>query len=1286
MATKTLKIGLLIIVLALTSVMVTMDDVRLKINPASSVFYTYENGWVTAGTDYNYLYNGTKSISRTNTLLTNQIVGNSILITRSSTYGKATIVDTYMFDGGIKDKQLFPVYHTVKVLNAKGLIYNYQVKNLAYGGPTRLNVSSPQSFGHNMKVYFQDGWYWNKLTTSTLSVKYKISSDNESYQVRLYDPAWEGLVVNGTTFTDASPGKIEVGYPIEIKGVCDPYSTSYLSISDFPSGTNFTSGFGNSSYNWTTWSGTTLLNDTASAIYSYSSLSNKTIFLMNASNYSEYYQAWLNLTGVSNGTSFPTNVKIYINDSLSNSFSGPLSSSGAIATLTTFNDSSISKIASFSGAQTNTAYIRIPKSSVLKNAVLNITTGGLRLIESVNKSTWSNTSGMQLQCPTCTGNSGGYDNYVNWNGNVTDGNWTTYGGVQVWWDSSAASFDENYTFEYRTLNGGSPLTVVNITNKFGFSHSFNGYGGTAFFYFYVYAWNYTSNGYSQIYSNTGTVDGTTTANTSVTLSSLGITTYNSTTYLKTMNELKATAANTPSSYEATLAMYVYEEEVSQYTYPYNIYLDAGGDGAADYSYTEEINTTTNIKTTNLSSAIQSHLSGCTADSDGFCTVPFVFYSGRAGTMSVQNMTINYTSNFNPIKLNYTLINNYIRNTATTYPNYTLNELGDESLNWQSMMDNYALNFSTTSTITAMTLPLFRQAASTTANVSIRIVNNLSSINTTEKAYNPQSSDVYSAFINVQSLTYCTGGTINCTNNATYRISNLSIPAGNYFIVVYTNSSSAINGAYMGYNTTTSSRHEFLWNNPVGGNWSTNPSAENWLPLSFESGNYTATSVSDIPIKIEANMGNLTVNGTDFRYYGYKNYTVTNVCQKNWLNTINISVTNSTPTPSNYTTLTADRNFGNICGIRIFNGAVNVSNYSFQDNGNSTFDMGENITFWVSSFPVTNYTMAYNNISAMACGNSSAANYLCYQEHANVSTSCGGLNTGLYSIAGPYVYVNYSKPSNYQNSSLWQIRHGSLNIYNVSIPTNCWNNNKMMLRMYSWYDWSPVISYGQCYNSSDWINITNISSGEWSAFTGSYDMKIFDGDWNTGSSWWVAGGNKWGKDTYPTPATWFEEAMWWNITWAGNNGVWYNTTTLSSSSQAGNLLLYWSNYSINMPTSWWQVFPRTVNSTNVTPWGQNSTTPIFNITYYGEYNASFGLRLDQLISKINITSNTANNQSTGFIMNTTFLNYGATNMTYGYKFGLWQWVDLFNVNSSAMRWINPNMTFATCCIGCMSCGW
>jgi len=116
--------------------------------------------------------------------------------------------------------------------------------------------------------------------------------------------------------------------------------------------------------------------------------------------------------------------------------------------------------------------------------------------------------------------------------------------------------------------------------------------------------------------------------------------------------------------------------------------------------------------------------------------------------------------------------------------------------------------------------------------------------------------------------------------------------------------------------------------------------------------------------------------------------------------------------------------------------------------------------------------------------------LCYQEFANVSTACGGLNTGSYwNDTGLYIFpsktydgdwateghatagatkdifINYTKPV-HSNNALWRIKdYAGEN--NLSIPNDCFDTypNNLTLKVRSISSANDIEWY--CHNSSDW---------------------------------------------------------------------------------------------------------------------------------------------------------------------------------------------------------------------------
>jgi PGF-pre-PGF domain-containing protein len=120
------------------------------------------------------------------------------------------------------------------------------------------------------------------------------------------------------------------------------------------------------------------------------------------------------------------------------------------------------------------------------------------------------------------------------------------------------------------------------------------------------------------------------------------------------------------------------------------------------------------------------------------------------------------------------------------------------------------------------------------------------------------------------------------------------------------------------------------------------------------------------------------------------------------------------------------------------------------------------------------TITYQPTQSQSCNMTTGNGNWCYQESANVSTDCGGLDTGVYLTTGlwggggegnnpqygydknwntfsssngytSYMYVNYTVPTLALSSSLWQVK-GTSGMFNFSLANaGCWNETKLQLR-------------------------------------------------------------------------------------------------------------------------------------------------------------------------------------------------------------------------------------------------
>lgn len=213
MATNTQKviIGFLILVVLTTSIYILLPDkVRIDVGVTKTTFKVFENDvWVLSGIEYTKLFEGSSLMKANLRTINKTIDGTKVFITRTSNFKDGIqAIDTYEFDGGEENVELFPISHQIRILNAKGKILQYEVNNLLYTGVTEKGVLSPQSFGHQMEVEWEDKNYYSQIykyagkDVGRLIIKYKLDSSDYSVNVRLFDPS--GLPADSTPILNST--------------------------------------------------------------------------------------------------------------------------------------------------------------------------------------------------------------------------------------------------------------------------------------------------------------------------------------------------------------------------------------------------------------------------------------------------------------------------------------------------------------------------------------------------------------------------------------------------------------------------------------------------------------------------------------------------------------------------------------------------------------------------------------------------------------------------------------------------------------------------------------------------------------------------------------------------------------------------------------------------------------------------------------------------------------------------------------------------------------------------
>ena len=208
-------VGLLTFLILVASVAIILPgQARIDVKETYSTFKVMEEGsWVLSGQEYTLLFDGTKKMRANNRVVNYTIDENETTAYRYAFFKEGcSVIDTYIFNSSTDDVELFPVSHQIETFNCNGFTLMYEVTKLEYFGETDYEIGSSHEFGHNMKVEWEDGNYYERLykyknrDEGKLTIKYKIEEDYLKKNVRLYDP----IISNDNVFTNLLYNKADI--------------------------------------------------------------------------------------------------------------------------------------------------------------------------------------------------------------------------------------------------------------------------------------------------------------------------------------------------------------------------------------------------------------------------------------------------------------------------------------------------------------------------------------------------------------------------------------------------------------------------------------------------------------------------------------------------------------------------------------------------------------------------------------------------------------------------------------------------------------------------------------------------------------------------------------------------------------------------------------------------------------------------------------------------------------------------------------------------------------------
>jgi len=229
---KKIILGFLAFMIASSVIYIQLaNDVKFRIDEDSTTLYLKdlneagepEGRWKVAGREYSKIMdgssntnrrtseiyietafkdeNGSLTILRDNKEITesqwmseyNSLKPNQFMAKRYTPYIRGHItIDTYIFDGTLKDVTLVPLKHTIQVLNGEGLFLRYYIDDIYAPEEKRKLDGETEVTFDRLKVEFEEGYRWAWIGypygKDSFAVQYDIKSNDEVFELRLFDP------------------------------------------------------------------------------------------------------------------------------------------------------------------------------------------------------------------------------------------------------------------------------------------------------------------------------------------------------------------------------------------------------------------------------------------------------------------------------------------------------------------------------------------------------------------------------------------------------------------------------------------------------------------------------------------------------------------------------------------------------------------------------------------------------------------------------------------------------------------------------------------------------------------------------------------------------------------------------------------------------------------------------------------------------------------------------------------------------------------------------------------
>ncbi len=194
--------ALALVILTASFYILMPEKVRIDFTKTRTIFSVYNiltEKFDTEGIEYVRIFDGTTLMRAKSRIINYTLLDGRTIANRTSFFKDNILIEEiYKFDNDVTDVENVPISHNICFTNAKNKIFEYMIDRITYDGETE-DITSPFSFGKNMKLTFQDDYYRAKVynykyASDKIKIRYRVTDDYQCFDVRMFDPEDDKLV------------------------------------------------------------------------------------------------------------------------------------------------------------------------------------------------------------------------------------------------------------------------------------------------------------------------------------------------------------------------------------------------------------------------------------------------------------------------------------------------------------------------------------------------------------------------------------------------------------------------------------------------------------------------------------------------------------------------------------------------------------------------------------------------------------------------------------------------------------------------------------------------------------------------------------------------------------------------------------------------------------------------------------------------------------------------------------------------------------------------------------